>query len=125
MGAVVRDLWKGLLECDKCGKDALKIKIKEHSKRQKHQERKQRQKERRQEKKARKPSKQGKGQRGLTDADSSSSCSNSSDSDSDSSSSDHLFTPPSPCATRLTSDFHSASPHMPRPPCRDGTLWEP
>ena len=60
IGVVVRDIWRILLECDKC---ALKTKIKEHKKRQKHRERKQCKKERRKKKKARKPSKRGKGQR--------------------------------------------------------------
>ena len=46
MGAVVHDLWRILLDCDKSGKDTLKTKIKEHKKKQKHKEKKQRKKER-------------------------------------------------------------------------------
>ena len=87
MGAVVYELWKILLDCNKSRKDALKSKIKEHKKKQKHKEKKQRKKERRKEKKGRKSSKRGKGRRGSPDSTSSSSESSSSDSNSGSSSS--------------------------------------
>ena len=87
VGAIVYEVWKILLDCDKSGKDALKSKIKEHKKKQKHKEKKQRKKERRKEKKGRKSSKRGKGRRGSPTSTSSSSDSSSSDSDSGSSSS--------------------------------------
>ena len=87
MGAVVHDLWKILLDCDKSRKDALKAKIKEHKKKQKHRAKKQRKKERRKEKKGRKSSKRSKGRRGSPDSTSSLSDNSGSDNDSGSSSS--------------------------------------
>ena len=68
VGAVVHELWKILLDCDKSRKDALKSKIREHKKKQKHKEKKQRKKKRRNEKKGRKSSKRGKGRRGSPDS---------------------------------------------------------
>ena len=41
VGAIVYEIWKTLLDYDKSGKDALKSKIKEHKKKQKHKEKKQ------------------------------------------------------------------------------------
>ena len=87
MGAMVYELCKILLDCDKSRKDALKPKIKEHKKKQKHRVKKQRKKERRKEKKGRKSSKRGKGRRGWPESTSSSSESSSSYSHSGSSSS--------------------------------------
>ena len=81
VGAIVYEIWKILLDCDKSRKDALKSKIKEHKKKQKHKEKKQRKKERRKEKKGRKSSRRGKGRRGSPASTSSSSDSSNSDSD--------------------------------------------
>ena len=102
VGAIVYEIWKILLDCDKSGKGALKSKIKEHKKQEKDKEKTQRKKERRKGKKGTKTSRRGKGRCGSSAWTSSSSDSSSSDSDTGSSSS--WSSSSSGCSTRRTKD---------------------
>ena len=53
-GSVIEDLWRVLLDCDKSGKDALKSKIKEHTKKKRAKEKKRHRKEKKRDKKSKK-----------------------------------------------------------------------
>ena len=88
LGAMIDDLWKVMLDCDKSSKDALKGKIKEHKKKRQAKDHKQRKKEKKRDEKSKRSKGRGEKHKRESESDSSSSSEVCSDNDTGSSSSD-------------------------------------